>query len=896
MIRNKKIIGVCMTRIHDLTRATYIDYLHKHVVAHGHKMIIFNSFLDYYQFKAFDEGARAVYDIINYDIIDVLIIYVENFYDRGIVDKIVERAKEKSVPVILLNEKREGCYSVMSEYEKPFKDIIRHVVKEHGATDTYFMAGRKEGDVISEYRIKCYKEVLEENGIAFREDRIGYGNYWGQQAQTTFAEFLDREGKAPQAVICANDYMAYSICNLLEERGYNVPKDVIVTGFDGVPSTKYCSPLLTTCEENLEGLAEKSIEVVEIALKGEKPGCVLESVYFPIIAESCGCEPSEKMDLKKTVTRLDKTITEMGIYEEYMYTWIDRMLGIKDMNDLYQNLAECILKNSYVCLCNDFVATSVGNNMDDLENKISDELLVISPKGDDKKTGKLLLKDMVPEADDWIKDDTMFVLTVVHSGKEICGYYAVKTNDIIKNKHKIKRISKSINVACDVSVNYLRQMKLKISVESAATTNHITKLPNLKGSVKWFEEFSAVEENHQKALSISVYGLPKYTYIYENYGIEDIEEMMHFVAESLKISNPTDCFIGQVADDEFVIVNYYDDVNKIGDTINNATSVFFSVIEGYNSNSDKEYNVEVNCGCTVVYAGWNEPLEAYVKFANGEMYMNRLKTKMGSAVKEQVVPKEHYKALELLIKKNLFHYHFQPIVDIKTGEIYAYEALMRTDPSIGMNPLEVLNVAREYNYLYEIERLCLFNIMECYAREREKFGTRRIFINTIPGHFLKDDDIVKLMNMYGDYMNYVVFELTEQNSVSDEELNSIRNMSGETGVGQIAIDDYGTGYSNIVNLMRYSPQIIKIDRFLVADIHTDQNKQMFVKSTIDFARLNDIKVLAEGVETSDELRMVITLGVDYVQGYYTGRPVAEPIPVIAENIRKEIEEANQLIL
>ena len=121
-------------------------------------------------------------------------------------------------------------------------------------------------------------------------------------------------------------------------------------------------------------------------------------------------------------------------------------------------------------------------------------------------------------------------------------------------------------------------------------------------------------------------------------------------------------------------------------------------------------------------------------------------------------------------------------------------------------------------------------------------------------------------------------------------------MSGETGVGQIAIDDYGTGYSNIVNLMRYSPQIIKIDRFLVADIHTDQNKQMFVKSTIDFARLNDIKVLAEGVETSDELRMVITLGVDYVQGYYTGRPVAEPIPVIAENIRKESEEANQLIL
>ncbi len=69
---------------------------------------------------------------------------------------------------------------------------------------------------------------------------------------------------------------------------------------------------------------------------------------------------------------------------------------------------------------------------------------------------------------------------------------------------------------------------------------------------------------------------------------------------------------------------------------------------------------------------------------------------------------------------------------------------------------------------------------------------------------------------------------------------------------------------------------------------------MFVRSTIDFARINGIKVLAEGVETSDEMRTVIDLGVDLIQGYYTARPAVIPIPSIHEDIRKEIRDTTPL--
>lgn len=897
MVKDKKVIGVCLTRAHDTTRSNYIKYLHEAAKKQGYKLIVFNSLVDFYHKDAFDEGAKAVYDIINFNLLDAVIIYAESFCDKSIMENIIAGAKEKSTPVIMINEEREDCYSIVGEYEGAFKHILRHVIQEHGVTDTFFLAGNKENDATSQYRIRCYQEVLEENGLPFEEERVGYGGYWETPTRKTIEALLENGKKPPQAILCANDTMAFTTCEILKEHGYRVPEDVQVTGFDGIPASRYCRPQLTTCSENLVGLADLSIEAVKKAVEQKEPFCVLKNSYNSVISESCGCKMPTQEDFRTDLEYLYHSLNNMEAHEENAYTWIDRMLGIKDMNSMYRNLSGCILENSYVCLNNDFVANAMRTNVDEMDNKLSDELVVIASKytkDDPDKTDMLSLTNMVPDLEEWVEDDTLYVLTAVYAGNEVCGYYAAKTDSIMSCRHKIKRISKTINVACNVAVNHFRQMKLRLSVESASMINPVTGLPNLKGTVKWFEEFSSLEENHQKVLCVSVYGLPKYTYIYENYGIQDVEEAIRFVAESLKIANPTDCFIGQISEDEFVIVNYFDDASQVSDTINSATTVFFSVVEGFNSNSEKEYFVEVNCGCTEVSAGWKGSLEGFIKFANSEMYMNRLKQGAGATVKEKVTPKEHYKALELLIEKNLFQYHFQPIVNAKNGEIYAYEALMRTDASIGMNPLEVLDAAKEYNYLYEIEWATMFNVMERYAKEQDKFGQRKVFINTIPGYFLKDEDISKLTDKYGKYMDNVVFELTEQNTVSDGELSSIRKMSGRNETSRIAIDDYGTGHSNIVNLMRYSPQIIKIDRFLISDIHKDQNKQMFVRSTIEFARMNNIMVLAEGVETSNELRTVIDLGVDLIQGYYTGRPAAEPIGAIAADIKKEIVDANPL--
>ncbi|MCR4762310.1 MAG: EAL domain-containing protein [Lachnospiraceae bacterium] len=248
--------------------------------------------------------------------------------------------------------------------------------------------------------------------------------------------------------------------------------------------------------------------------------------------------------------------------------------------------------------------------------------------------------------------------------------------------------------------------------------------------------------------------------------------------------------------------------------------------------------------------------------------------------------KKEYKETMKILDHNLFRYFFQPIVDAETGEIYSYEALMRADSALPISPLNLLRYAQMEGRLYDIERDTLLNVLSIIGKE-EVFQDKKVFINSIPGVLLDDDDRSKVEALIKKCAENVVIEVTEQAEMGDHELDDLKERYRSLGT-QIAIDDYGTGYSNAGNLLRYMPDIVKIDRALLADIEKSQQKQHFVREIIDFCHDNGMKALAEGVETAEELRTVIRFGADLIQGYYTGRPAPDPIEQINDNVRSEI--------
>lgn len=178
MINGTKIIGVCLTLIQDVSRMEFVNRLHWKAFREGYRTMVFNSPVDFYNHDDYDAGAKSVYQTINYDIIDALVLLWDNYYDKEIPEQIIMNAHEHNTPVILIRGEKEGCCSIISDYKEGFKAMMNHVIREHQAKDTFFIAGKAADDSESEKRIECYKEVLEENSLPFSDSMIAYGEYW----------------------------------------------------------------------------------------------------------------------------------------------------------------------------------------------------------------------------------------------------------------------------------------------------------------------------------------------------------------------------------------------------------------------------------------------------------------------------------------------------------------------------------------------------------------------------------------------------------------------------------------------------------------------------------------------------------------------------------------------
>ncbi|MFW5717880.1 MAG: bifunctional diguanylate cyclase/phosphodiesterase [Spirochaetota bacterium] len=226
--------------------------------------------------------------------------------------------------------------------------------------------------------------------------------------------------------------------------------------------------------------------------------------------------------------------------------------------------------------------------------------------------------------------------------------------------------------------------------------------------------------------------------------------------------------------------------------------------------------------------------------------------------------------------------HVQPIVDLFNGEIFGFEMLARGQPPFE-NPSHLFAYAEEHGIAAEVELACRAAALERIASLEPELQKKHFFINISPNLLAdpdqNDDLTVSSLAEYGINHNRLVLEITETTSIDDYDVfeKSIRRCS-EQGF-RIALDDFGSGHSGLITLIAVAPDFLKVDREIVRDIDTSPYKQHLVRSILSFSQSVGGKVIAEGLETWDELRTVARLGVRYGQGYVLARPNADARPL-----------------
>lgn len=215
--------------------------------------------------------------------------------------------------------------------------------------------------------------------------------------------------------------------------------------------------------------------------------------------------------------------------------------------------------------------------------------------------------------------------------------------------------------------------------------------------------------------------------------------------------------------------------------------------------------------------------------------------------------------------------HYQPLIDIETGEIYSFETLIRMidkDGSI-IPPIKFLDFSKKVKLYSSITRKVIKEACETFKHRNENFS---INLNIAD---IKDKETVKeiIKNITEtDTASKVTFEILESEGIENyDEVISFINQIKALGA-KIAIDDFGTGYSNFEHLLRLDVNYIKIDGSLIKNIASDEKHRIIVETIVSFARRIGIKTVAEFVADKQILEIIKEIGVSCAQGYYIGKP------------------------
>lgn len=237
--------------------------------------------------------------------------------------------------------------------------------------------------------------------------------------------------------------------------------------------------------------------------------------------------------------------------------------------------------------------------------------------------------------------------------------------------------------------------------------------------------------------------------------------------------------------------------------------------------------------------------------------------------------------LRKAIQNKDFFIHYQPKIGLAKQDIIGVEALVRwNNVKLGfVSPAEFIPIAEDTGLIIPLsevilEKVCL-DILE--SRSQGKIHILPVSINIASVHFQQDDFIERINSILMQYNcspHLLELELTERTVMKDSD-DIVNKLVKLKAMGfKISIDDFGTGYSSLSYLNRFPLNYLKIDKSFIQQITNLQDKQAIVETIILMAHRLHIKVVAEGVETIGQVKLLQQMGCDIIQGYYYSKPLA----------------------
>lgn len=431
----------------------------------------------------------------------------------------------------------------------------------------------------------------------------------------------------------------------------------------------------------------------------------------------------------------------------------------------------------------------------------------------------------------------------------------------------------TVAIFADISEIKLFQEKLKQQLY----IDNLTGLQNFRAFTEFIE--LRVRSESLKPFIILFIDLDNFKGINDTYGHNQGDQAIIQMAEHLKNNLPSSAKLFRRSGDEFIA--YVDVVDSIEATKSKLSGVLHKIVITLGAEIKNTFSCTFSAG-GAVYPNNNLDLDQLLVYADTALHYSKevgreRTTWFDDSVKAKI---ERKKALEIklvkAIEKNLLFLNYQPEVLIKDGEIVGFEALARwVDDELGMiSPAEFIPLAEERGLIDSLTNSFLKKLNQDLELIIGKFPNVKISFNASPKLF-KDLTLYRILNnRFGDsiHKDKLVLEITESEEIqsSDVAINQLKCII-QMGI-QVAIDDFGKGFSSLSRLSAMPIHKLKIDSSFLFDYKSNNGKKI-IESIISLSESLKLDITAEGVECKEQADLLVSLGCRKAQGYFYSKPI-----------------------
>ena len=394
----------------------------------------------------------------------------------------------------------------------------------------------------------------------------------------------------------------------------------------------------------------------------------------------------------------------------------------------------------------------------------------------------------------------------------------------------------------------------------------------------------AIHKAHRNTTRLAVFflDLDRFKQVNDSLGHKAGDQLLCEVATRLKTCIREGDTVARLGGDEFTVI--LEDVSSARHVGGVANKVLHTIAEPYLIDGT-EVSISPSIGISL-YPADGRDVELLVKNADAAMYhaknsgRNNFQFYSGEMNAQSAKRLAMETSLRRAIDNHEFYLHFQPQIDIETGAITGAEALLRwnSDKWGDVSPADFIPILEDAGLISNVGQTVIEQAVQAYLSLKDKLVPEfRMAVNLSGRQFqgghlaIFIEDTLAATGMSPDNLE---LEITESVLMDDTEL-AITTLNSLSNVGiTLAIDDFGTGYSSLSYLKRFPLNVLKIDRSFIRDVNIDEDDAAIVKAILAMSHRLNLEVIAEGVETSEQLQFLEENDCDRVQGYYFSKPLS----------------------